>query len=50
MEIYLQNMGVIKKCNSKCHVLRKVIWLNVTALEKAAMEGMLMMCADENVR
>ncbi len=43
-------MGVITKCKSKCHILRKVIWLNITALEKAAIEDLLMMCADRNVQ
>ncbi len=50
MEIYHKTTGVIIKCKSKCHVLRKVIRLNVTELEKAAIESLLMMCADGNMR
>ena len=50
MEIYHQTMGVITKYKSKCHVLHKAIWPNVTALEKAAIDGLLMMCADGNMR
>ncbi len=50
MEIYHQTMGVITRCKSKCHILHKMIWLNVTALEKAAIKSLLMMCTDRNVR
>lgn len=43
-------MRVITKCKLNCTVLQKVIWLNVTALEKAAVESLIIMCADENMR
>ena len=50
MEIYYQTIGVIKKCKSKCHVLHKVIWPNIKALEKMAIKGLLIMYLDGNVQ
>ena len=50
IEIYHQIIGVITKYKSKCHFLYKVIWLNVTALEKVAIKGLLMIWIDENMQ
>lgn len=50
IEIYYQTMRVIIKCKSNCHIMRIVIWPNITALEKAEIEGLLMMCAHKNVQ
>ena len=49
-EIYYQTMGVITKCKSNCHVLHKVILLNVIALEMAAIDNLLIIYANRNMR
>ena len=57
MEIYYQTMGVITKgkCNNRHSLdkfpgLRFENWPDIIALESAVVEGLLMMCADGNVR
>ena len=50
IEIYYQTIRIITKCKSKCHILHKVIQPNITALEKAAIESLLMMYANENMQ
>lgn len=50
MEIYHQIMGLITKHKSNCYILYKVILLNIIVLEKAAIEGLLMMCIDQNMQ
>lgn len=43
VEIYYQIIGVIIKSKLKSHILDKIIWINITGLEKAAIKNLLIM-------